>query len=101
MPRDLTRLPSIQALVRRGLSEYRLFEAPGLEGLSEHPEVRDFDSYVADIEGEDNMDLSELGHRESIRLDYDQHREQCSIANLAHRKSVVDIIYLAVCSARA
>lgn len=65
---NLTTLPTIQARVHRCLSEYHPSEATGSEGPSNAPDVRNFDGYAADVEGErdwylpDLTDGPDLGH---------------------------------------
>lgn len=54
VPEDFTPFPTIQAQVRRWLSDHQLSDIPGSEVPSEIPEVGIFDEYAAEIECEGN-----------------------------------------------
>lgn len=88
--------------VRRWLSQYHASEVPGSEETSEVPDVGDFDAYGADVESLGAWDLSDytggldLGHRASIRVDYDHVREVSSNAIYSPLTSVVDLFRLAI-----
>lgn len=74
---DITPSQTIQASVRRWLSEYHPSEGPGAEEVVEVRKVGDLDAYLGDVEGEDNWDFSDLtceldlSHPASTRVDYD------------------------------
>lgn len=71
--------------------------------MPEAPEVVDSGVYAAEVKGEDDSylpdlaDGSDLGHRASIQVDNNQHRDMDLTASHSLSKSVANLTLLAVC----